>query len=79
MMADIGAATTEQILDDLRAVAKADKLEPEDVKSVLRLRLIEALSVKDRNLQLGNDVPAADGKVRGGLGGREGGWTGKVT
>ena len=79
MMADIGAATTEQILDDLRAVAKAEKLEPDDVKSVLRLRLIEALSVKDRNFQLGNDVPAADGKVRGREGGREGGWTRKVT
>ena len=77
-MADIGAATTEQILDDLRAVAKAEKLEPDDVKSVLRLRLIEALSVKDRNLQLGNDEPAADGKVRG-EGGRKGGREGMRT
>lgn len=73
MMADIGAATTEQILDDLRAVAKAEKLEPDDVKSVLRLRLIEALSVQDRALQLAS-APAVEGKVsrRKGWGRKEG-------
>lgn len=64
MMADIGAATTGEIIDDLRAVAKADQLEPDDVKSVLRLRLIEALSAHDRNMKLSKDeVAPADGKV----------------
>ena len=44
MMADIGGTTTEEIIADLRVVAKADKLnEPDDVKSVLRGRLIQVL------------------------------------
>lgn len=72
MMADIGATTTEEIIDDLRAVAKAEQLiEPEDVKSVLRLRLVEALSAQDRSVRLqrpgaGGEQPTTSaGKVRG--------------
>jgi signal recognition particle GTPase len=66
MMADIGAATTSEILDDLKAVAKEDQLDPEDVKSVLRGRLIDALSVKDRRLQITKEAAnaASDEKVR---------------
>lgn len=57
MMADIGATTTGEIIDDLRAVAKAEQLiEPDDVKSVLRLRLIEALSAQDRSVKLQRDA-----------------------
>eukprot|EP00952_Eustigmatos_sp_NYUAD-ZCMA_P010429 42721-Eustigmatos_ZCMA.PRE.1 len=54
-MADIGSKTTSEILEDLKRVAKEDQLDPEDVKSVLRLRLIEALSVQDRKMQITKD------------------------
>ena len=40
-MADIGAATTDEVMEDLRRVAKADKLDPDDVKAVLRARLVQ--------------------------------------
>ena len=68
MMADIGAATTGEIIDDLRVVAKAEKLEPDDVQSVLRLRLVEALSASDRGMKLKKEAAApttSDGKVSG--------------
>lgn len=60
MMADIGAATTGEIIDDLRAVAKEDQLDPEDVKSVLRGRLIDALSVQGRGMNLARQEGAED-------------------
>jgi signal recognition particle GTPase len=66
MMADIGSATTAEILDDLRAVAREDELDPEDVKSVLRGKLIEVLSVKDRSIKLSRSVDPEEAKVRGG-------------
>ena len=43
MMADIGGTTTDEIIEDLRNIAKEDRLEPEDIKSVLRGRLIQTL------------------------------------
>lgn len=43
LMADIGTRTTEDILSDVRRVAREDKLEPDDVKSVLRGRLVNVL------------------------------------
>ncbi len=59
-MADIGATTTGDIIDDLRAVAKAEQLiEPDDVKSVLRLRLVEALSAQDRSVKLQRGAPGS--------------------
>jgi len=81
MMSDIGAATTGEIIDDLRMVAKAEKLEPDDVKSVLRLRLIEALTAKDRSMQLKKEASAGNGKVLSGgrKGKREGGREGRLS
>jgi signal recognition particle GTPase len=64
MMADIGAATTGEIIDDLRAVAKEDQLDPDDVKSVLRGRLIDALSVKGRAMNLARQEGEAEDQVR---------------
>lgn len=64
MMADIGAATTGEIIDDLRAVAKEDQLDPDDVKSVLRGRLIDALSVKGRGMNLARQEGEAEDQVR---------------
>lgn len=61
MMADIGAATTGEILDDVRAIAKEDQLDPDDVKSVLRGRLIDALSVQGRGMNLAQQK-AAEGE-----------------
>jgi len=45
LQADIGSATTSAILKDLRYVAQAEKLEPDDILPILRSRLIEALTV----------------------------------
>eukprot|EP00608_Synchroma_pusillum_P012280 CAMPEP_0198428972 /NCGR_PEP_ID=MMETSP1452-20131203/6894_1 /TAXON_ID=1181717 /ORGANISM="Synchroma pusillum, Strain CCMP3072" /LENGTH=395 /DNA_ID=CAMNT_0044149373 /DNA_START=1 /DNA_END=1185 /DNA_ORIENTATION=- len=42
-MADIGATTTGEVLDDLRAYARRYDVSPADVQGVLRNRLIEAL------------------------------------
>ena len=44
MMADIGSATTREILNDIRSIARKDKVEPEDIKSVLRARMVASLS-----------------------------------
>jgi len=52
MMADIGAATTGEIIDDLRRVAREEQLEPDDAKSVLRGKLIEVLSARDRSMRI---------------------------
>eukprot|EP00617_Octactis_speculum_P019238 CAMPEP_0185771348 /NCGR_PEP_ID=MMETSP1174-20130828/64243_1 /TAXON_ID=35687 /ORGANISM="Dictyocha speculum, Strain CCMP1381" /LENGTH=486 /DNA_ID=CAMNT_0028457201 /DNA_START=209 /DNA_END=1669 /DNA_ORIENTATION=- len=43
MMADIGGTTTDEIMTDLRRTAKDDRLDPEDIKSVLRGRLVATL------------------------------------
>ena len=47
MMADIGAATTREILSDIRSIARKDKVEPEDIKSVLRARMVASLSFEN--------------------------------
>jgi fused signal recognition particle receptor len=44
LQADIGAATSSQILQDLRAYSKSNKLQESDILPVLRERLIEALT-----------------------------------
>ena len=41
--ADIGAATVDEIVADLRAVTLEEKLDADDIKSVLRARLIQVL------------------------------------
>jgi fused signal recognition particle receptor len=43
MMADIGGTTTDEIISDLRSIAKEDSLDPDDIKSVLRGRLVSTL------------------------------------
>ena len=43
LQADLGATTSFQIIEDLRKTAKAEdrRLEPDDIKSVLRATLIQ--------------------------------------
>lgn len=43
LQADLGATTTFQIIEDLRQTAKSEdrRLEPDDIKSVLRATLIQ--------------------------------------
>ena len=43
MTADIGATTTDEIITDLRSIAVEDKIDPDDIKSVLRGRLVSVL------------------------------------
>lgn len=46
LQADLGATTSFQIIEDLRNTAKAEdrRLEPDDIKSVLRATLIQVCS-----------------------------------
>ena len=44
MYVDIGASTTNVIIDDLRSYAKREGLQKDDILPVLRARLIEALT-----------------------------------
>ncbi|CEM32712.1 unnamed protein product [Vitrella brassicaformis CCMP3155] len=43
LSADIGTATTADILTDLRATARGEKIDPEDIKMVLRGKILEVL------------------------------------
>lgn len=61
MMADIGAATTREILSDIRSIARKDKVEPEDIKSVLRARMVASLSfTNDSNFMLSPNFPTEE-------------------
>ncbi|CBJ31918.1 PFtsY, plastid signal recognition particle receptor [Ectocarpus siliculosus] len=55
LQADLGATTSFQIIEDLRNTAKAEdrRLEPDDIKSVLRATLIQVLN--------GGTMPSAEG------------------
>ena len=48
LQADLGATTSYQIIEDLRQTAKAEdrRLEPDDIKAVLRATLIQVCVVK---------------------------------
>lgn len=48
LQADLGATTSYQIIEDLRQTAKAEdrRLEPDDIKAVLRATLIQVCAVK---------------------------------
>ena len=52
LAADIGVATTEAILADVKRIAKEERtVSPEDVKTVLRGRMVQVLSLNDTALQ----------------------------
>ncbi|CAM9849612.1 unnamed protein product [Scytosiphon promiscuus] len=55
LQADLGATTSFQIIEDLRRTAKAEdrRLEPDDIKSVLRANLIQVLN--------GGTMPSSSG------------------
>lgn len=48
LQADIGAATTRTIIDDLRTYARQEALTVDDILPVLRSRLIESLTPVER-------------------------------
>ena len=47
LQADIGSATSQQILTDLRRYAKTNTVTSDDILPVLRERLVEALTPRD--------------------------------
>ena len=67
--ADIGAATVDEIVADLRAVTLEEKLDADDIKSVLRARLIQVLLGGAGEALQAVDV---DANTEGGGGGDDG-------